>query len=61
MPLRLNCESGFGSATQVTGTFGFAAAARVLARLATPMPNSAPNPMPNPEVQPSPLPSPISG
>jgi tRNA A37 threonylcarbamoyladenosine dehydratase len=33
-PLRLNCESGFGSATQVTGTFGFAAAARVLARLA---------------------------
>ena len=53
MPLRLNCESGFGSATQVTGTFGFAAAARVLARLATPMPN--------PEVQPSPLPSPISG
>ncbi|MEY4690396.1 MAG: hypothetical protein RIT19_721 [Verrucomicrobiota bacterium] len=33
-PLRLNCDSGFGSATQVTGTFGFAAASRVLARLA---------------------------
>jgi tRNA A37 threonylcarbamoyladenosine dehydratase len=33
--LRLNCESGFGSATFVTGVFGFAAAARVVARLAT--------------------------
>jgi tRNA A37 threonylcarbamoyladenosine dehydratase len=32
--LRLNCDSGFGSATQVTGTFGFVAASRVLARLA---------------------------
>ena len=49
MPLRLNCESGFGSATQVTGTFGFAAAARVLARLADPIPKS----VPNPESQPS--------
>ena len=49
MPLRLNCESGFGSATQVTGTFGFAAAARVLARLAVPIPKS----VPNPESQPS--------
>jgi len=29
-PLRLNCESGFGSATFVTGTFGFAAAARAV-------------------------------
>ena len=53
MPLRLNCESGFGSATQVTGTFGFAAAARVLARLATPMPN--------PELPPSAPQNPISG
>ena len=43
-PLRLNCESGFGSATQVTGTFGFAAAARVLARLAAEVPNSNPEP-----------------
>ncbi|MEY3536161.1 MAG: hypothetical protein RLZZ582_1737 [Verrucomicrobiota bacterium] len=49
LPLRLNCESGFGSATQVTGTFGFAAAARVLARLADPIPKS----VPNPELQPS--------
>ena len=49
LPLRLNCESGFGSATQVTGTFGFAAAARVLARLADPIPKS----VPNPESQPS--------
>ena len=49
LPLRLNCESGFGSATQVTGTFGFAAAARVLARLAVPIPKS----VPNPESQPS--------
>jgi len=57
MPLRLNCESGFGSATQVTGTFGFAAAARVLARLATSMPNS----VPNPDLQSSPLQNPISG
>jgi tRNA A37 threonylcarbamoyladenosine dehydratase len=39
-PLRLNCESGFGSATQVTGTFGFAAAARVLARLAVAVPSA---------------------
>lgn len=46
-PLRLNCESGFGSATQVTGTFGFAAAARVLARLATAVSNSELNPGPN--------------
>jgi tRNA A37 threonylcarbamoyladenosine dehydratase len=28
--LRLNCESGFGSATPVTGTFGFAAAAEAI-------------------------------
>jgi len=49
LPLRLNCESGFGAATQVTGTFGFAAAARVLARLADPIPKS----VPNPESQPS--------
>ncbi len=57
MPLRLNCESGFGSATQVTGTFGFAAAARVLARLAVPIPKS----VPNLESQPSLLPSSILG
>jgi tRNA A37 threonylcarbamoyladenosine dehydratase len=57
MPLRLNCESGFGSATQVTGTFGFAAAARVLARLAVPIPKS----VPNPESQPSLLQSSILG
>ncbi|SEL60007.1 tRNA cyclic N6-threonylcarbamoyladenosine(37) synthase TcdA [Halomonas daqiaonensis] len=31
---RLDCASGFGAATFVTGSFGFAAAARVLARLA---------------------------
>lgn len=30
---RLDCESGFGAATFVTGTFGFTAAARTLARL----------------------------
>ncbi len=47
-PLRLNCESGFGSATQVTGTFGFAAAARVLARLAVAVP-SAPSEKPDRE------------
>jgi tRNA threonylcarbamoyladenosine dehydratase len=33
--LRLNCDSGFGTATFVTGTFGFAAAARVVQRIAT--------------------------
>ena len=32
-PLRLHCDSGLGSATQVTGTFGFVAASRVLTRL----------------------------
>lgn len=47
-PLRLNCESGFGSATQVTGTFGFAAAARVLAHLAVAVP-SAPSEKPDRE------------
>lgn len=31
---RLDCASGFGAATFVTGTFGFVAASRVLARLA---------------------------
>ena len=53
LPLRLNCESGFGSATQVTGTFGFAAAARVLARLAVPIPKSVPNPESQPSLPPS--------
>ncbi len=32
--LRLDCRSGFGTATFVTGTFGFAAAARMVDRLA---------------------------
>jgi tRNA A37 threonylcarbamoyladenosine dehydratase len=32
--LRLDCRSGFGTATFVTGTFGFAAAARIVERLA---------------------------
>ncbi|MAK90976.1 MAG: tRNA cyclic N6-threonylcarbamoyladenosine(37) synthase TcdA [Oleibacter sp.] len=31
---RLDCASGFGSATMVTGTFGFVAASRVVKRLA---------------------------
>ena len=32
--LKLDCRSGFGSATFVTGTFGFVAAARIVARIA---------------------------
>jgi tRNA A37 threonylcarbamoyladenosine dehydratase len=32
--LRMNCNSGFGSATFVTGTFGFFAAAHVVSQLA---------------------------
>lgn len=32
--LRLDCRSGFGTATFVTGTFGFVAAARIVERLA---------------------------
>jgi tRNA A37 threonylcarbamoyladenosine dehydratase len=32
--LRLDCRSGFGTATFVTGTFGFAAAARIVSRIA---------------------------
>lgn len=32
--LKLNCDSGFGTATFVTGTFGFVAAARVVQRIA---------------------------
>lgn len=31
---RLNCDWGYGSATPVTGAFGFAAAARILQRIA---------------------------
>jgi tRNA A37 threonylcarbamoyladenosine dehydratase len=31
---RLDCESGFGSVTMVTGTFGFVAASRVVKRIA---------------------------
>jgi tRNA threonylcarbamoyladenosine dehydratase len=33
--LKLNCESGFGAATFVTGTFGFVAAAYVVSALAS--------------------------
>lgn len=33
-PVRLDCESGFGAVTVVTGTFGFVAAGRVLRKLA---------------------------
>jgi len=32
--LRLDCRSGFGTATFVTGAFGFAAAGRIVERLA---------------------------
>ncbi|HVY68858.1 MAG TPA: tRNA cyclic N6-threonylcarbamoyladenosine(37) synthase TcdA, partial [Verrucomicrobiae bacterium] len=32
--LRLNCDQGFGTATFVTGAFGFAAAGYVVSRLA---------------------------
>lgn len=32
--LRLNCDSGFGTATFVTGTFGFVAAGQVVQRIA---------------------------
>ena len=34
--LRLNCESGFGSATPVTGTFGFTAAAEAIEIILSP-------------------------
>lgn len=33
-PLKLDCRNGFGSATFVTGTFGFVAAARIVQRIA---------------------------
>jgi tRNA A37 threonylcarbamoyladenosine dehydratase len=33
-PVRINCESGFGTASFVTGAFGFAAAAAALRRVA---------------------------
>jgi len=35
--LKLDCRAGFGSATFVKGTFGFVAAARIVARLADPV------------------------
>jgi tRNA A37 threonylcarbamoyladenosine dehydratase len=31
---RMDCSSGFGSATMVTGTFAFVAASRVVKRIA---------------------------
>lgn len=33
--LRLNCDTGFGTATPVTGTFGFAAASEAIAEILT--------------------------
>jgi len=38
--LRLDCNSGFGTASFVTGTFGMVAASRILIRLATGLPFS---------------------
>jgi len=38
---RLDCASGFGAATFVTGSFGFVAASRTLARLARAAPRSS--------------------
>ncbi len=32
--LRIDCETGFGTASFVTGTFGFVAAARIVQRIA---------------------------
>jgi len=40
--LRLDCESGYGTASFVTGAFGFAAAARVVERIAAATPPHAP-------------------
>jgi tRNA A37 threonylcarbamoyladenosine dehydratase len=40
--LKLNCDSGFGTATFVTGAFGFAAAARVVQQIAESVPASNP-------------------
>jgi tRNA A37 threonylcarbamoyladenosine dehydratase len=39
--LRLDCESGYGTATFVTGTFGFAAAAEVVQLIAGGHPHAA--------------------
>jgi len=41
--LKLNCDSGFGTATFVTGTFGFVAAAHVVRSIADTSPHSAAN------------------
>ena len=41
---RLDCASGFGAATFVTGSFGFVAASRVLARLTRRATDDAPAP-----------------
>ena len=37
--LRLDCQSGFGTASFVTGTFGFVAAARIIQAIAVPNPD----------------------
>ena len=42
MDLRLDCASGYGTASFVTGAFGFAAAGRVIHRLVEPRPTDAP-------------------
>jgi len=42
--LRLSCDAGLGTATHVTGTFGFAAAAAILRQLADPVSSDPPPP-----------------
>ncbi len=42
--LRLDCRSGFGTATFVTGTFGFVAAARMVEEIACGRPSPEPDP-----------------
>ena len=41
--MKLNCDSGFGTATFVTGAFGFAAAAQVVRRIAESSQGKEPN------------------
>lgn len=52
--LRLDCRSGFGTASFVTGTFGLVAASRIVAALVASEPKrSADQSIPNREIQPA--------
>ncbi len=60
--LRLDCRSGFGTASFVTGTFGLVAASKIVAALVADEPkNACPEIIPHRQVEPIPATSPQQG